>query len=209
MKNLFEDLSKFQIKFRMKAKFVYEELRFNFDRNPTDRFRVKPGISREPVPNPRKRGYGGLSDREMEIISRHEDRIQQLKDEVYDIEAKIEDLQYDLEQLSSQEFTSGELEQFYSQVQEEFGFNALDILNSGMSREEKIKAIDRLNPSQDFGEEEFENLVRDYEYYHPDDADPEEMEKLENKISKLERQKMERENTIDKLETKIYNIETY
>jgi chromosome segregation ATPase len=194
----------------MKAKLVYEELRFNFDKNPTDQFRggFKKGLSRLPTENPRKK-HSGLSPEEENIVRTHEKRISDLKDEVEDYEYEIKDLEDYLEGLSSQDFDPEELEQFYSDVQNEYGFEALDILNSGYSMEDKIKAIDALNPTRDFGIREFKNLANNYEFYHPEEVSEEEIKKIEDKIKKLEKQKQERENTIDKLETKIYNIETY
>lgn len=194
----------------MKAKLVYEELRFNFDKNPTDRFRggFQRGSSRPPAENPRKKRQG-LNPEEQEIIQRHEERIRELQDEVYNYESEIDDLENELKDLNTPNFDEEELEQFYADVQNEYGWKALDILNSGSSIEEKIKAIDELNPTKDFGIKEFKDLMYNYQYYHPEEASEEEMENIRNKIKKIEKQKQERENTIDKLETKIYNLENY
>lgn len=193
----------------MRAQFI-NEIEFNLKKNPTDKFRggFRKGISRSPIENPRKK-KGILTPEERDIIQKHEERISDLRDEVYSLEGQIEDLEYEYETLISQDFDSAELEQFYSDVQNEYGFEALDILNSGNSMEEKIKAIDALNPTKDFGIREFKDLANNYQYYHPEEASEEEKENIKSQIKKLQRQKEERENTMDKLETKIYNLETY
>lgn len=186
-----------------------EQVRFNFDEPPYKKYISRKGISGPQVPNPRKAGYGGLTDEEKEIVERHQLKIQDLEDEVDLMVSEMDDLQREIESLENPPFDDMELEQFYADVQLSYGERALDILNSGMDREEKIEAIDKLSPAKDFGLEEYQDLVHNYEYYHPDEPDPEEIEKLRNKIKKIEVQRQERENTIEKLRTKIYNIENY
>lgn len=193
----------------MKAKFIFEETRFNFDKNPTDRFRPRPGISMPPKENPRKRSQG-LTDEEIEIVDKHQRKINQLKNAISDLEGELDDLSYQLENYQNEaDVDEGEKEQFYAEVQKKYGFNALDILNSGMPSEEKIKEIDKLDPINDFGDREFRTLMSDYEYYHPDEVDQEEIEKIESKMKKINTQIKERENSIERLENKIYNLETY
>lgn len=193
----------------MRAQFI-NEIEFNLKKNPTDRFRggFEKGISRRSSENLRKKREG-LTPEEQEIVQRHEQRISELRNEIYDYEGEIEGLENEYEILISQDFDAAELEQFYADVQNDYGFEALDILNSGGSMEEKIKAIDALNPTKDFGIREFKDLANNYQYYHPEEASEEEKEKIKSQIKKLQRQKKERENTMDKLETKIYNLENY
>jgi len=192
----------------MKAKTVFEEVRFNLKGNPTDRFRVRPGISRPPIENPRKQ-RSGLNPGEKEILNRFNDKIDEIRDEIYSLDDERVSLERDLKDLSETSFDSGELEEFYADVQNRYGFNALDILNSGMSDDEKIKAIDALNPREDFGRREFQDLMHNYNYYHPADPDPEQVEKIERRISAIENVIKEREGMVDRLETKIYNLENY
>ena len=195
----------------MKAKSVSEQLHFNFEEPPYKRYASRRGVSRPPVQNPNKGGYGGgLSPEEEEIIERHQFKIQEVQEEVDLLEIQIEDLQGELYNL---EMTSpvgeSELEQFYADIQIRHGDKALDIMNSGISKKDKINSIDRLSPGKDFGIREYEDLVQEYEYYHQEDPDPEEVESLNAEIAKLKRQKDERENTIEKLQNKIYNLENY
>jgi len=192
----------------MKAKTVFEEVRFNFKGSPTDRFRVNPGIKREPTENPRKQ-RSGLNPDEEEIVNRFRDKLQKIQDDIYSLKDERESLEMDLKDLSETPFDSGELEEFYADVQSRYGFNALDILNSGMSDEEKIKSIDALDPRWDFGRREFEDLMHNYRYYHPEDPDQEQVEKIEKRIRAIENVIKEKEGMIDRLETKIYNLENY
>ena len=190
------------------ANDMNEQIRFNFDEPPYKRYVSRRGESGPQVPNPRKAGYGGLTDEEEEIVERHQLKIQELEDEVYTMEGEIEDLERELDDLTETP-DDMELEQFYADVQVKYGERALDIMNSGIPKAEKIKEIDKLSPAMDFGPDEFEDLADQYEYYHPEEPDPEKVDEIKSKISKIERQKQERENTIEKLRTKIYNIETY
>ena len=180
-----------------------EQMRFNFEDPPYKRYVSKRGISGPQVPNPRKAGYGGLTDDEKEIAERHQLRIQELEDEVYNLDAEIDDLEGQLEDL---EVDDSDMESADAEIIERFGWEGLDILNSGMGDAEKIEALDRLDPNDDQGEELYHDLVIHYNYYHPSE---EELEEVQEKIKKVKRQKQERENTIEKLRTKIYNIENY
>jgi len=195
----------------MKARFVFEEVRFNFDKQPPyKRYQVKSGLSGPKTPNPKKDGYGGgLTDQEQEIRDRYQQKLQSVQDEIYSLEDERESLERDLEELSETPFDSGELEEFYADVQNRYGFNALDILNSGMSDDEKIKSIDALNPKDDFGRREFEDLMHNYKYYHPADPDQNQIEKIGKRLSAIENVIKEKEGMIDRLETKIYNLENY
>lgn len=195
----------------MRAQFL-NELEFNFDKNPTDKYRggFKKEISFPPSENLRKKGGLYLNLEEEKIRERHLLKIRNLQEEIYNYESEIQDLENELEDLNILNFNEGELEEFYAEVQNKYGEKALDILNSGYSNEEKIKAIDELNPTEDFGKKEFWDLMNDYNYYHSAEVDNTKLEEeLELKIKKLERQKKEKQNIIDKLEIKIYNLENY
>ena len=194
----------------MKAQFL-NEIEFNFDKPPYERYKSTKGISRPSIPNPQKSGYGGgLSDEEKERIIKHEDKIRNLNDEIYDFEYEIERFQDEIDNLNTSGFDEMELEGFYSDVIRDHGTNVLDVLNTGYSDEEKLKHLDRVFPGNDTGPEEYEYLLRNYNYYHPEEVDnSKKIEEINQKIKKLENQKEQKEKTKDKLETKIYNIENY
>ena len=196
----------------MKAKFVFEEISFNFDKPaPYKKYISTKGQSRPSIPNPNKSGYGGgLSSIEMEIVERHRLRIQELNDEIRNYEYQIEDLEDEIKSLESEVIDAEEAEQFDADILNRYGWEALDILNSGISNEEKIKRIDALNPAEDFGIREFNDIMHNYNYYHPSETDnSEKIEEISKKIIAIETQKQQRENTKEKLETKIDNIEKY
>jgi hypothetical protein len=195
----------------MKAKLVFEDIRFNFDKPaPYKRFISQRGISGPSVRNPRKSGYGrGLTAEEERIRDKHQERIEDLKDEISNLEDEIQGLESDIEDLAPHHFEEGEVEQFDSDIIEQYGFQALDILNSGISDEEKIKRIDQLNPTKDFGRRDFEDLMHNYNYFHPEEPDEKELEKVLKRIKAVRNVIKEREGMIDRLETKIYNLENY
>jgi len=196
----------------MRAKFILEETTFNFDKPaPYKRYISTKGVSRPSIHNPRKTGYGGgLTPQEEQIIEKHRLRIQELNDEIQNYEYQIQDLQDEIESLEPEIIDSGEMEQFDADIMEKYGWGALDILNSGISDGEKIKRIDALDPSNDFGVREFRDLMHNYNYYHPEEVDnSDKIEGINKKIEGLEIQKQQKENAKDKLETKIYNIEKY
>lgn len=193
----------------MRAQFI-NEIEFNFKEPPYKKHMSKKGISRHPTTNPRKAGYSGkLTDDEQEIVDKHTLRVQELQEEIQNFEYQIEDLRGELDNLIQNQFDDMELEQFYSDVQNQYGPEGLDILNSGMPKEEKIKLLDALNSDSDEGLKEFEDLLDTYNWYHPEEPDEEKIEEIEQKIEKIERQKKERRNTIEKLQTKIWNLQNY
>lgn len=195
----------------MKARFVFEEVRFNFDKQPPyKRYQVKPSLSGPRTRNPKKNGYGGgLTPQEIEIRDRYEQKVRAIKDDIDSLEEEKTDLENELRNLQEPSFDLSEVEEFDAEVMQKYGFNALDILNSGIPDEEKISAIDRLNPEKDFGKREFENLLHNYNYYHPEEPDSELVEKIEKRIGAIENIIKERDGMIDRLENKIYNLENY
>ena len=195
----------------MKAQLVSENLEFNFKGNPTDRFRggLK-GPSYPPTENPRKK-RDGLNPEEQEIVDRHQEKIDDIRDEIWDKESEEEDLEGELFNLKQHENpdTDG-LEQFYADIQNQWGEDTLDLLNSGASLKEKETGLDKaMGAGGDLGPRAAEMLMGTWAYYHPDPPDPEEIKKVEDQLEKIRQWKEEKQNTIDNLETKIYNLETY
>jgi hypothetical protein len=196
----------------MRAQRVFEEVIFNMDKpSPYKRYIAKRGTAKGPkIPNPNKNGWGGgLSQSEIEISNRYRAKIDSLRNEISSLEDEIERDRGELQDLTEIPFSDTEREEFYSDVQNDYGFRALDILNSGMSDEEKLREIDALNPKEDLGIREFKDLLHNYNFYHPEEPDQEKIDNIEKKIGDLEKRILEKENQIEKLETKIYNLETY
>ena len=188
---------------------IHEQIRFNFDKNPTDRFRVRHGESRPPVENPRKKQYG-LTDEEEEIVQRHREKIDKLQERIDELEDDIREYKYEIEKLEDYGPDPAEAEQFDSEIIQRFGWNALDLLNSGSSKEEKINGLDRLSPKNDSGLGDFESIVRDYDYYHPPEPDnEEEIQGFQDQIDIREKEISEIEARMEKIYTKIHNLETY
>lgn len=197
----------------MRAKPVLEEIRFNFDKPaPYKKYQVKervPGWKGPMAPNPRKSKYGKLTPEEEEIRDKFVKKLELIQKEVESLEYEREDLENNLKDLTEKPFSDGELEQFYADVISDFGERALDILNSGLSIESKFKSLDALDPRQDRGHRDYKRLIHNYQYYHPEDSDPKIIEKIEKRINAINNVIKEREGMIDRIETKIYNIENY
>ena len=196
----------------MRAKFIKEELIFNFDKSPpSKRYQGRSGPSIPRRPSPKKDGYGGgLSNDEKEIVERYKQKLQIITNEINQLELELQEAENDLISLGQSRIGEGELEQFYADVQNDFGFEALDILNSGISDEEKVKRIDALNQEGDDGPRRLKDLIMAYNFYHSEEErDPKEKEKLEKRIKSISNIIEEKNKMVDKLEIKIYNIETY
>jgi hypothetical protein len=198
----------------MKAKTVFEDIRFNFDKPaPYKRYEVKvrpPGFKGPKTPNPKKTGYGGgLTPQEEEIRDRFQLKIQSIQDQIDSLYDERLGLENDLSDLQSSFVNPSEAEEFDAEVIEKYEFGVLDILNSGLSDEDKIEQIDRLNPEKDFGRREYEDLIHNYNYYHPEEPDEEKIEKIERRIQAIDNVIEEKKGMIDRLETKIYNLENY
>ena len=195
----------------MRAKMI-NEIEFNFKEPPYKRYVSNRGVSRPPVQNPKKSGYGsGLTPEEEEILQRHEERVQEIEEEIEDFESEIEDLQNDIKSLGPETFSSNELESVYGDIIQQYGEEVLDILNSGYSNEDKIDFIDKkLKEGPDDGKEEAIQIVNYYNDYHPEEVDnTEKIEEINNKIEKIEVHIQQKKNTVEKLYTKIYNIQNY
>ena len=195
----------------MKAKLINEMIQFNFDKPvPHKRFEVGYGQKARGYGsklNPRKKGGRNLSDEEWDRREFHEKKIRELEGLKNDYESEREDLKYELENLEGPD--SMEVEEFDGSVQTQYGWKALDILNSGYSDEEKKKELRRILPAgNDDGRDPENSLVNDYNYYHPE-YDEEKAEKIQKRLKALDNLEAEADLRIEKHENKIYNIENY
>jgi len=109
----------------------------------------------------------------------------------WDLEGEIQDLKYSLKSLrSDNQNRDNESEQYSSDIIERYGWDFLDMLNSGISREEKLRAIEKWSVEQDERHKEIKNpesILREHEYYYSQDSDKEE-EDLENQIEAKEKE---------------------
>jgi hypothetical protein len=107
------------------------------------------------------------------------------------LEGEIADLRGYLRVLRSDNTSkNNEAEQYSSDIIETYGWSFLDMLNSGLSKEEKIKAIEEWNFSQDEKSRNIKNpeaILRDHEYYYGEESDKEE-EELEKQIEEKEKE---------------------
>lgn len=190
----------------MKARFI-NEMEFNFKEPPYKKYVSNRGVSRPPTENPRKKSQG-LTGEEQEIIDRHEKALTELEGEIEIKEDEIIEINYEIDQLSGEQ-DSDEVEQFDSEVIQRFGWDALDILNSGISNNDKIKSLDALTPTKDEGDQELINIVSDYDYYHPPEPDEDVIQGYEDEIADIKNDIQKLEDKADKLRTKIYNLQNY
>lgn len=119
----------------------------------------------------------------------------------WDIEGEIQDLKNTLRNLRRDtQDRDNESEQYSSDIIEKYGWDFMDMLNSGLSREEKLKAIEKWNIEQDEKNREIKNpeaILREHEYYYGQDHEKEEED--------LEKQIEEKENELEEL-YKIYDF---
>lgn len=179
-----------------------EEIRFSEHPNHPRDFRnwyQKPEAQanyEEPKPTRRKK-----------LTQKQKERLQDIPYEIEDLQNEIE---YTMEKFRTPEFegVEGEIEQFFAEV----GFEAADILNSGISDKEKIKSLD------DIGIENPEEILKTYYYYYPEfdkslDKERKEAEKhvkkLEDQIEKLEKELEKLEVLDESLNESIYQIDDF
>jgi chaperonin cofactor prefoldin len=194
----------------MKGKVVRESIEFDF-RKPPPHKRYQ-SISTGPgpkIPNPRKKSYSGLLPDEEEQIEKYEEKIATLQMKIDDLEDQKEAVEMEIKALTDDPYTPDELDDFYGYIIETHGEKVMDILNSGMPDEEKVQEIDQITPAADTGIRDIEDLVQEYNYHHPGEPDPYEIDLLEKKIGIINNAIKDIEKEIDKHETKIYNISTY
>jgi hypothetical protein len=105
------------------------------------------------------------------------------------LEGEIQDLRGYLRSIRSDNSSRhNESEQYSSEIIEKYGWEFLDMLNSGISKEEKLKAIEEYNMAQDEKSREIKNpesVLSDHEYYYGEEKDKEE-EELEKQIEQKE-----------------------
>jgi len=109
----------------------------------------------------------------------------------WDLEGEIQNLKDNLRSLRrDNQDKNNESEQYSSDIIERYGWGFLDMLNSGISREEKLQAIEKWSMEQDEKNKEIKNpesILREYEYYYKEDSDKEE-DDLENQIEAKEKE---------------------
>jgi hypothetical protein len=138
---------------------------------------AQPGYKEEKVRSPKKKKPTKKAIEEMK----------NLEDEIRDLRQHLRDIQSD----SRNKYN--ESEQYSSDIIERYGWDFLDMLNSGLSKEEKLKAIKEWNLHQDEKSKEIRNpesVLNDHEYYTPGEKDKEEelqhqIDQKEEELSKL------------------------
>jgi hypothetical protein len=114
---------------------------------------------------------------------------------ILELELEIKDLSRDVRDLRRRgQEGENEREEFLAWIQEQYDWNILDLLASGISEEDKVKQMENWNIQQDKKEKSIENpqkLVDEYRSYYPEDEDQkleEEIEQIENEIRKKGRE---------------------
>jgi len=126
------------------------------------------------------------SKRKKRLTPKQKERLEDISYEIEDLENEIK---YTMEKFHTPTFSGvqGEIENFFGEV----GFEAADILNSGLPDEQKLESLDKL------GIEKPKEILQTYYYYYPEfdeslDKERKEAEKhvkeLESKIEKLEKE---------------------
>ena len=116
-----------------------------------------------------------------------------------EIHALNQEITYQMERFQSPEDAEMEAEQFFGEI----GFEASDILNSGISPMEKIKSLKKI------GRTDASDLIDTYFYLYPEfdpsldkprkEADKE-VKKLQDQIDKLEKKREKKEQQRDKMD---------
>lgn len=125
---------------------------------------------------------------------------QKIIEKKWDIEGEIQDLKNSLRSLrrDSQD-RDNEAEQFSSDIIERYGWEFMDMLNSGLSKEDKLRAIEKWSVEQDEKHKVINNpesILREYDYYY-DQKHEEEEEDLEKQIETKENELEELYNNYD------------
>jgi len=164
---------------------MYEAEEVRFSNHPGVRYEYnaqgKPIRRIDPTKQPKKRPW---SDAKWQKYDNIEKEIEELQEE---IDALEQEIKYQMERFQSPDFegAEGEMEEFFGEI----GFEASDILNSGGTDKEKLKALTKL------GVRDPEGTLENYYYYYPE-FDP-----------KLEKPKKEAEKEVKKLQAQIDKIQ--
>ena len=142
------------------------------------------------------------------LTDKQYEELQKLQRERNDLDDQIDMLEDERKQLLQQQRDlSMEREEFDASVQEQYGFDVLDLLNSGLSDKEKIERLKEKDMMQDERGKMIgnpENLINDYNYYwgkgRTDEDFEEQEEKLQKQITKLADRLSKIEDKIDKME---------
>jgi uncharacterized protein YukE len=172
------------------------------------------------VPDPKNPSYlyhgGKLAGHETtkyetidkKLTDKQYEELQKLQRERNDLDDQIDMLEDERKSLIQQQRDLAmEREEFDASVQEQYGFDVLDLLNSGLSDAEKIKSMKEKDMMQDERGKMIgnpENLISEYNYYwgkgRTDDDFEEQQEKLKKEITKLADKLSKIEDKIDKME---------
>ena len=142
------------------------------------------------------------------LTDKQYEELQKLQRERNDLDDQIDQLEDERKQMKQQQRDLAmEREEFDASVQEQYGYDVLDLLNSGLSDEEKIKSMKEKDMMQDetgrmIGDPK--QLISEYNYYwgkgRTDDDFEEQQEKLKKEITKLADKLSKIEDKIDKME---------
>jgi hypothetical protein len=121
-------------------------------------------------------------------------------EQMENLEGEIQDLRYSLKGIQSDNRNRhNESEEYSSEIIEKYGWDFLDMLNSGLSKEEKLKAIEEWNMAQDERSKEIKNsesILREHDYYYSEEEDKKE-EDLEKQIDQKEEELSKLENVYE------------
>ena len=142
------------------------------------------------------------------LTDKQYDELMKLKKEKSDLDDEIAEFESELKQMrQEQKDLAMERLEFDASVQERYGFDVLDLLNSGISDTEKIKSMKEKDMMQDekgkmIGEPE--QLISEYNYYWGKGKTEYDFEEQEEKIN---RQVEKAAIKLDKIEDKIDKME--
>jgi ribosomal protein S15P/S13E len=110
------------------------------------------------------------------------EQMENLEDEIQDLRNYLRTIQ------SDNRDKRNESEEYSAEIIQNYGFDILDLLNSGISEEDKILALKQWNMKQDEKSKEISNperMVQEHDYYYDEEKDQEE-EELQQQINQKE-----------------------
>jgi hypothetical protein len=129
-----------------------------------------------------------LTKKQEELIYSYEAEVDKLEDEIYDLKNEIEELKYRKNGPSEHE-----IEQYMSDIQERYGSDVLDLLNSGIEN--------KLDELRNMGIDNAKNLIIEHDYYTKEQEDnSEEINEFKEEIKKRKEKIENFKIKIDKLE---------